>query len=268
MESRKHLRINKNLISQIIADNVSLFVITSNLSANGLFLRSKRYLPANSFVAIEIVLPDNSVSSLRGIVRRTINNSALSGNGMGIEIIEKDSTYIEFMKSILNGTETNDEETPTCVRSEITFSSTQEEKEGLKKPQGEKRQRSRYILNDNEVAAVIGSYDKVKTIDISAGGISFKTEEKLDHNKQYIMHLNNKNRNLTIQGALKWISLDGYKKLYPSKELLPIYTVGMQFTNFLGHTSDEVMQFIDSLAKFDTVSHCNDYINLSDLILT
>ena len=42
----------------------------------------------------------------------------------------------------------------------------------------------------------------------------------------------------------------------------------MQFTNLQGHTSDEVMQFVDCLTKIDTVYHYNDYINLSDLILS
>jgi hypothetical protein len=276
VERRKHLRINKSLVSQIFADNISLFVITGDLSVNGLFLRSKRCLPANSFVTIEIVLPDNSVSSLRGIVRRTINNSAFSHNGMGIEIIGKDSNYIQFMKSILGETETNDEERPTSVSSETTLSSIQEEKEGLNKPKGEKRQSPRYILNDKEIAVMIGSSDEVKIVDISTGGISFKTEKRLHHDKQYVMQLNNRNRVLTLQGAVKWISLNEYKKLcsrselIPTfhKELLPIYTVGMQFTNLQGHTSDEVMQFVDGLTKIDTVYHYNDYINLSDLILS
>ena len=195
---------------------------------------------------------------------------------MGIELIEKDSNYIQFMQSILSETETNDEETLTRISSETTLSSIQEEKKGVNKSKGEQRQIPRYILNDKEIAVMIGSSDEVKIVDISTGGISFKTEKRLDHNKQYVMQLNNKNRVLTLQGALKWISLDEYKKLYSSselipllhKELLPIYTVGMQFTNLLGHTSDEVMQFIDGLAKIDTVSHRNNYINLSDLIFT
>jgi|WetSurSiteA1Bulk_404760.scaffolds.fasta_scaffold00205_13 hypothetical protein len=132
------------------------------------------------------------------------------------------------------------------------------------------------MLNDKEISAMIGSSDEVKVVDISTGGISFKTSERLDHDKQYVIQLNNQNRVLTLQGALKWISLDEYKKLASRselipifhKELLPIYSVGMQFTNLLGHTSDEVMQFVDSLAKIDTVYYGNHYIDLSDLILS
>jgi hypothetical protein len=275
VERRNNLRIKKNLVSQIIADNTNLFAITGNFSANGLFLRSNRCLPVDSLVTIQVVLPDNSVSSLKGIVRRTINNSAFSNNGIGIEIIGKDSNYTRYFQSILGETEANDEEIPVSLTAETTLASIQKEKEGLRNPK-EKRQSPRYILDEKEIAVMIGSSDEVKVVDISTGGISFKTLERLDHDKQYAIQLNNNNRVLTLQGALKWISLNEYKKLGPSskhipifhKELLPIYTVGLQFTNLLGHTLDEVMQFVDDLAKIDTIDHCNDYINLSALILS
>jgi hypothetical protein len=263
-------------VSQIYADDTNLFAITGNLSVNGLFLRSNKCLPVDSLVTIQIVLPDNSFSSLKGIVRRTIDTSVSIHNGMGIQLIEKDSSYTQYLQSILGETIPNDTETPTHISSETSLASIHEEKESLREPIGEKRQSPRYMLNDKEIAAMIGSSDEVKVVDISTGGISFKTSERLEHDKQYIIQLNNKNRVLTLQGALKWISLDEYKKLGSRsepipifhKELLPIYSVGMQFTNLLGHTSDEVMQFVDSLTKIDTVYYGNHYIDLSDLILS
>jgi hypothetical protein len=46
-------------------------------------------------------MPDNSVSLLKGIVRRTTRTPIPSmKNGMGIEIIEKDGIFIDFLKSI------------------------------------------------------------------------------------------------------------------------------------------------------------------------
>jgi hypothetical protein len=276
MERRQNLRVNKSLISQILADNTNLFVITHDLSVNGLFLRSNQCLPINSLVTIQIVLPDNSISFLKGIVRRTIDTSAYMNNGMGIQLIEKDSNYARYFQSIHGEKTLHDTETPTGLSSETILASIQEEKKSLREPKGEKRQSPRYILDEKEIAVNIGSSDEVRVVDLSTGGISFKIAERLDHDKQYVIQLNNKNRVLTLQGALKWISLNEYKKLGSSskhipifhKELLPIYTVGLQFTNLLGHTSDEVMQFVDGLTKIDTMHHCNEYINLSDLILS
>lgn len=276
MERRRHFRVNKSLISQIFADDINLFVITGNLSTNGISLISKQCLPVDTAVMIEIVLPDNSVSSLRGIVRRTIDTSAFIHRGMGIELIEKDSNYAQFLNSILNETETSDKEIGTRVNSETSLLSAQAEVKGLKETTGEKRQSPRYIVDEKEIAVIIGSSCEAKVVDIGTGGISFKTEERLDHDKQYVVQLKNKDRVLTLQGAIKWISLNEYKKLCSQselnpilhKELIPIYTSGMQFINFQGNTSDEVMQFLDGLSKIDAVYYDKDPIDLSDLILS
>jgi hypothetical protein len=278
MERRRHFRINKSLISQIFADDVNLFVRTGDLSANGISLISKQCLPVDTVVAIEIVMPDNSVSSLRGIVRRIIDTSIFMHNGMGIELLEKDSNYIQFLKSALNERETTEGEIPIVVSSERSLSSLQAEEKDLKETIGEKRQSPRYIVNEKEIAVMIGSSCEATVIDISTGGIAFKTEERLDHDKQYVIRLKNRDRVLTLQGTIKWISLNEYKKLRSQnglcpllhKELVPIYTSGMQFTNFKdkASVSAEVIHFLDGLRKIDAVYHDEGPINLSDLILS
>jgi len=275
MERRQHLRVNKSLISQILADDTDLFVVTSNLSANGIFLISKKCLPVDTAVKIEIALPDNSVSSLKGVVRRIIDTSNFVQSGMGIELIEKDKNYIDFLNSIFHETAKCDQGTPIGLGSEM-LSSIQAEDNCLKETTGGRRQSPRYIVNDNEIAVIIGSSCEAKVVDISTGGISFKTEERLDHDKQYAIQLKNKDRVLTLQGAIKWISSNEYKKLCSQngpipmlhKELVPIYTSGMQFTDFQPIKSAEVMQFLDGLRKIDAVYHDKDPINLSDLILS
>ena len=276
MEKRQHFRVNQNLISQIFTDNTNLFVMTGNLSANGLFLRSKRCLPVDSLISIQMVFPDNSVSSLKGIVRRTIDTSVFIHNGMGIQLIEKDRNYNQYLQSILGETNPNDEEKPADVSAETTTASIQEEDDKGRNHDWDKRQSPRYILDDKQIAVMIGSSDEVNMVDISTGGISFKTEKRLDHDKQYVIQLNNNDRVLTLQGAVKWNALHEYRKIVSCrafvpvfhKELLPIYTVGMQFTDLLGHTSDEVMHFVDGLTKIDTLHYCNNYVNLSEFILS
>jgi hypothetical protein len=276
MERRQHLRVTQSLISQILSDDTNLFVVTGDLSANGIFLISKQCLPVDTAVTIEIALPDNSVSSLKGIVRRIIDTSAFIQNGMGIEIIEKDKNYVDFLNSILHGKAKCDQATPIGVGSEPSFSSIQAPEESFRKTRSEKRQNHRYLINEKEIEAMIGASHEAKVVDISAGGISFKTEEKLDHDKQYIIQLRSGDRSLTLKGAVRWISLNEYKKLcsrgelHPilRKELIPVYTLGMQFTDFHGNTQDEVMRFLDGLTKIDAVYHDKSSIDLSNLILS
>jgi hypothetical protein len=268
MEKRQYFRVKQCLISEIIADNTNLFAMTANLSASGLFLKSKRCLPVDSLITINIVLPDDSLSSLKGIVRRAIDTSIFIHNGMGIQIIEKDGNYNRYLQSVVDELEPGDEKKITDVCSETRDVSIQEEKNTVINPELDKRRSRRFILYDKQVDIMIGSSGELNVVDISTGGISFKTEKRLVQNEHYVIQLSNKDRALTLQGAVKWNALHEYRKLASRREeLLPIYIVGMQFTDLLGHTSEEVEQFIAGLTKFDTLYHSNNYINLSDLIV-
>jgi hypothetical protein len=54
-----------------------------------------------TIVEIEIYLPGHKLSRLKGIVRRTVKTSlSLVKNGMGVELIERDQNYLDFVKSI------------------------------------------------------------------------------------------------------------------------------------------------------------------------
>jgi len=277
MEKRQYSRVDERLISQIHTENINLFAMTGNLSANGLFLRSRRCLPVNSIVKIQIVLPDNSVSSLQGIVRRAVDTSLLIHNGMGIHLTEKDSLYTRYLESIRSEMNPINEGRPHDICSALVAVSIQEETEEEINPSADKRQSPRYILPDKQqIEVMIGSSEEVHLVDISTGGLSFKTEKRLDQDKQYVIQMHNKEKALTLQGAVRWRALHEYRKLgsyrtsIPAfrKELLPIYTIGIQFTNLFGHTSDEIVQFVDGLTKFASVHQPKDYISLSDLLLS
>jgi hypothetical protein len=269
MEKRMHQRFNKSLVAQVVANDIRLFVITSDLSKNGLFIRSKRCFAPDTIVDIEIATSDNMVSFLKGIVRRTADTFGSMNNGMGVEIVEKDAAYIHFLKPIIGETGGNVVGESSVLCSQISASSTDQ---GANKDSGDKkwdkRQWQRYIVNDEEIAVMIGSSYEAKVLDISTGGISFKTEKRLDHDKQYVIKLNRKDSVLTLHGAVKWVSLNEYSKLCSQSELIPKYTIGIQFTNLLGSTSDEVVQFLDGLPKRDAVYDRNEPVDLSEFILS
>jgi len=95
-------RIIKRLETTFSSGNLKYRGISSNLSASGLFVRTQHGLVPGSIVDVEIYLPDGRICRLRGTVRRTVKTgmSSLFKDGMGIELIEMDSTYKEFLKSI------------------------------------------------------------------------------------------------------------------------------------------------------------------------
>ena len=73
--------------------------ILSNLSQNGLFIRTNRSFSPGSIVDIELIMPDGTVSFLKGIVRWASKTPLAIKNGMGIELLEKDTTFINFINS-------------------------------------------------------------------------------------------------------------------------------------------------------------------------
>ncbi len=97
---QRHKRFTKRLEVIFGTGEVSYRGILSNFSESGLFIRTNRGFSPNTVIDIEIVLPDNNISRLKGIVKRTIKRPVSTiKNGMGIELIEKDQTYLDFLKS-------------------------------------------------------------------------------------------------------------------------------------------------------------------------
>ena len=100
MNKRKQQRFTKRLEARFIADGESFVGITSNLSENGLFIRTKRGFVPDSILDIELIMPDGKVSLIKGIVKRTVKVPLSVKNGMGIELLKKDETYMHYVKSL------------------------------------------------------------------------------------------------------------------------------------------------------------------------
>ncbi len=60
-------------------------------------------------IEIKVMMPDNTVSRLKGVVRRTIKTPLTSmKNGMGIELTETDEGYSKFVHSFISEKETGE----------------------------------------------------------------------------------------------------------------------------------------------------------------
>jgi hypothetical protein len=111
MDKRQHKRFIKRCEVEFIANDITHRGISSNFSLNGFFIRTN-YPPApDTILHIVIHLPDGSTSKVTGKVIRA--SKTLTGrvmgtpvktlkNGMGVEIIEKDTNYLHFIKSLLH----------------------------------------------------------------------------------------------------------------------------------------------------------------------
>jgi hypothetical protein len=100
---QRHPRFTRRLEITFSSGGLSYKGILSNLSANGLFIRTNRGFAPGTAVNVQVMMPGNKISSLRGIVRRTVKAPVTPAkNGMGIELTEWDERYIQFVKTVLH----------------------------------------------------------------------------------------------------------------------------------------------------------------------
>jgi hypothetical protein len=110
---QRHPRFTKRLEVTFRSGELSYRGILSNLSENGLFIKTSRGFAPETTLNIELVLPDNKISHLQGIVRRTIKTVVYpTKNGMGVELTKKDEKFIHFAKSFLQEQPSGEIESP------------------------------------------------------------------------------------------------------------------------------------------------------------
>lgn len=99
-EDQRAPRFTKRLEATFSSGDLRFRGISSDFSEGGLFIRTRNGLNPGNIIDMEIYLPNGKICKVKGIVRRTIKTplSTLK-NGMGIELLEKDQNYLEFIKT-------------------------------------------------------------------------------------------------------------------------------------------------------------------------
>ena len=100
-EQRRHKRYMKHCEIEFSTNGTTYRGISSNFSLSGLFIKTSKPFAEDTTVELIVHLPNGIISALKGIVRRALRNPVnIQKNGMGIELIEKDSNYSDFIRSI------------------------------------------------------------------------------------------------------------------------------------------------------------------------
>lgn len=102
-EKRLYRRFEVECEVEFTANGTVYTGIIQDISLNGLSIRTEHQFTPNTILDIVIELPGNKTSTLKGKAIRTIKN------GVGVEIIEKDSDYLHYYSKCLldPGTVTN-----------------------------------------------------------------------------------------------------------------------------------------------------------------
>ncbi|GEM_PF-1369048 len=109
-DKRSFRRFTRRCEAEFTAGDISSRGIASDFSINSLFLRTSHPFATDTVVDIVVHLPDKSVSSLQGKVKRAMKTclGKVMGapikeykNGMGIELTKKDVHYLNFIRSLI-----------------------------------------------------------------------------------------------------------------------------------------------------------------------
>ncbi len=106
MKKRKQERFVRRLEVEFSAHGKNYRGISSDLSRNGLFIRTNHAFAAGSLLEILLYLPDGTSCRLKGFVRRALKTPVVSiKNGMGLELTETDDNYTKFIDGFSNAKE-------------------------------------------------------------------------------------------------------------------------------------------------------------------
>jgi hypothetical protein len=101
MDKRNNERLSMKLYTKLRADSFASCGLLSDVSQNGLFISSNRDFTMGEAIDIEVFMPDNNNSLLKGVIRRKIElPDSHRKYGLGIELIEKDVIYRHFLKTL------------------------------------------------------------------------------------------------------------------------------------------------------------------------
>jgi hypothetical protein len=246
-ERRRHPRFIKRLPVKFYIDNECLTSLSSDLSESGLFLRTNRGTNVNCVVSMQLFLPSNAVSCLKGIVRRTVRTpfSAMK-NGMGIEIIEKDEAYGHFMKSIRGGP-IDKSAPPSLSVSPCAISEIPDDVRAHTATK-ERRQHERLNIELRGMSGNMAFTNYFKVVDISTGGISFEADRRLNIGRTYTLSIIHDKQTINVKGTVIWSIIRKSKK-DDRGNVIPVYKAGMKFSDESREKIQELIPLIEIALK-------------------
>lgn len=255
-DRRRHQRFIKRLPGRIVFDNMSFLGITSDVSENGVFLRSSRSFVPETVLHIELTLADNKVSYLKGIVKRTANMSLSSSkSGMGIELVEKDDAFRTLVHS-MNGNHATIpgkeilEEQSTPDRALFFRQSSQSEHSPAGEDIHEKRKYQRFRIQGTDFRCRLTCPSSVNILNISMDGIKLTMDKGFHIGRECLLNLQYKHRAMTVHGKVIWSFLSASRKDIRGN-IVPVYSVGMQFSKGREEETKNLRHLVEEIARQD-----------------
>jgi hypothetical protein len=114
LNRRQCKRFPEQCNTEFVSDGMTYHAVAMDFALNGLFIVTDSPRAPGTYLTMKIRLPNGSTARLAGKVVRFLktfrrNDTGTTvhetGDGMGIEIIEKDINYLHFIRSLLGTSE-------------------------------------------------------------------------------------------------------------------------------------------------------------------
>lgn len=253
-EKRKHPRFMKRLAMKFQVNHQIFMGMSGNLSEWGIFVKTNRDFAVGSPVEIELLLPCRQTAFLKGIVKRTSTTHLPSvKNGIGIQIIESDKSFMDFVKAMMNKGESGGRDQQ--VRRETDPPCSLHYTAGAKSMEislTEKRRHKRFSAAELHVKADSTSKNRGVIINIGKGGMLVKSDRRLRVGRSYPMKIGFKDKELFVNASVMWALLvENIEDTYGNR--IPLYMTGMQFRDAFEKIED-LLNLIHSDAQAETTS--------------
>jgi Tfp pilus assembly protein PilZ len=110
---------------------------------------------------------------------------------------------------------------------------------------GHTRKHNRYTVNVMEINGKMTLAKYVNILNISIGGVAFKTEKRMAVGSGYRLTIEGKDMAFTVTGKVAWSTLKENIKDSVGN-IIPIYITGMQFTDLADEKIREIANFIEA----------------------
>ena len=257
-EKRKHPRFMKRLAMKFQVNHQIFMGMSGNLSEWGLFIKTNRHFAVGSPIEIELLLPCKQTAFLKGIVKRTsTTNLSPVKNGIGIQIIESNKSFMDFVKTIMINGESYGRDQQVIRKTDTpcglanNFSA-----ESITVSAAEKRQHRRFSAGQLHVKTDSTSNYRGVVINISIGGMLVKSDKRLNVGQTYPMKIGYKDRELFVNASVMWALLvENTEDTYGNR--IPLYMTGMQFRDAFKKIEDLVTS-IKSNPHTELLNYVND----------
>ena len=114
----------------------------------------------------------------------------------------------------------------------------------------EHRRQPRFTVDKLKITGKMIFANTVDIIDISAGGISFTADRRMNLGGEYTLKIEESDRRMAVKGTVVWSTLHGSRKT-DAGDFVPIYLVGMKFADMVSEKVSEMIKFIEAHKQQD-----------------